>query len=50
MTKSNNTVREKIIKGLELSGKKLIQTKKNRNLFLVVSQKGKVIQIDPNKL
>lgn len=50
MTKKDNTIREKIIKGLELTHKKLIQSKKDRNLDLVVSDKGKVIRIQAKDL
>jgi len=45
MTKKDNTIREKILKGLELTHKKLIQSKKDRNLELVISQNGKIIRI-----
>ncbi len=50
MTKKDNTVREKIIKGLELTHKKLIQSKKERNLDLVVSENGKIIHIHAKDL
>ena len=50
MTKDYNTIREKIIKGLELTSKKLIQTKKETNHDLVVSDNGKVIHIHPKDL
>lgn len=46
MTKEDNKIREKIIKGLELSQKKLVQSKKDRNLELIVSHKGKVTKIN----
>lgn len=42
MTKKDNTIREKILKGLDLTYQKLIRTKKERNLDLVISDKGKV--------
>jgi hypothetical protein len=45
MTKKDNLIRAKIIKGLEIAHKKLIQTKKDRNLDLVVSDNGKVVHI-----
>jgi hypothetical protein len=47
MTKRDNVIREKILKGLELTHKRLIQSKKERNLDLVVSDNGKVIRIHP---
>lgn len=45
MTKQNNPVREKILKGMELTHKRLIQYKKERNLDLIVSREGKVVKI-----
>jgi hypothetical protein len=50
MTKKDNTVRDKIIKGLELTHKRLIQSKKDRNLDLVVSENGKIIRIHARDL
>lgn len=50
MTKDNNPIREKIIKGLELTHKKLIQHKKSRNLELVISVNGKIIHLRPEDL
>jgi hypothetical protein len=50
MTKKDNLIRAKIIKGLEIVHKKLIQTKKDRNLELVISDNGKVVHIHPNDL
>ena len=50
MTKKDNTIRDKIIKGLELTHKKLIQSKKDRNLDLVVSDKGKVVRVNSKDL
>lgn len=50
MTKKDNTIREKILKGLELTHKKLIQSKKERNLEIVVSEKGKIIKLQPQDL
>jgi hypothetical protein len=49
MTTENKTLREKIIKGLEITYKKLINTKIERNLDLVISKNGKVMHIDPRK-
>ena len=50
MTKKDNLIRAKIIKGLEIVHKKLIQTKKDRNLDLVISDNGKIIHINPRDL
>lgn len=45
MTKKDNDIREKILKGLELTYKKLIKSKKDRNFDLVISDKGKVTRV-----
>jgi hypothetical protein len=50
MTKKDNTVREKIIRGLELTHKRLIQYKKERKLDIVVSDNGKIIHLNPENL
>lgn len=50
MTKKDNTIRDKIIRGLELTHKKLIQSKKDRNLDLVVSDNGKIVRIHAKDL
>jgi hypothetical protein len=50
MTKKDNTVRDKIIKGLELTHKRLIQSKKDRNLDLVISENGKIIRVHARDL
>jgi hypothetical protein len=42
MTKKDNIIREKILKGLDLTYSKLIESKKERNLYFVISEKGKV--------
>jgi len=49
MSSDNNNLREKILKGLELSYRKLIRTKIDRNLDLVISKNGKVLHDDPKK-
>ena len=49
MTKNNLTIREKLIKGLELYYQRLIQNKTDRNINLVVSENGKVVHVDPKK-
>ena len=45
MTKKDNDIRDKIIKGLELTYRKLVKSKKERNLDFVISDKGKVIRL-----
>jgi hypothetical protein len=50
MTKHDNTVRDKILKGMELVHKKLIKNKKDRNLCLVVSANGSVVRIQPKDI
>jgi hypothetical protein len=50
MTKKDNPVREKIIKGMELTHKRLIKFKKERNLDLVIYDKGKVVKIPAKDL
>lgn len=50
MTKNNTKIRKKILKGLELSYERLINSKIERNLDLVISDNGKIIHIDPKTL
>jgi hypothetical protein len=50
MTKKDNPVREKILKGMELTHKRLIKYKKDRNFDLVVSKDGKVVIIPAKDL
>lgn len=45
MTKKDNDIRDKIIKGLELTYRKLLQSKKERNLDFIISDNGKVIRL-----
>lgn len=45
MTEQNNPIRDKILKGLDLTYARLIKAKKERNLDLVVSKDGKVVRI-----
>ena len=49
MTTENLEIREKILKGLELTYQRLIKNKIDRNLDLVVSENGKVVHVDPKK-
>jgi hypothetical protein len=49
--KNKNEIREKILRGLEMYHEKLIQTKKARNLELVVSDdEGRVVRIPAHEL
>lgn len=50
MTKKDNPVREKILKGMELTHKRLIKFKKDRNFDLIVSKDGKVVSIPAKDL
>jgi hypothetical protein len=50
MTKKDNLIRAKIIKGLEITHKKLIKSKKDRNLDLVVSDNDKIVHIHSKDL
>lgn len=50
MTKKENDIREKIIIGLDLTYQKLIKLKKERNLDLVISDKGKIIRLHAKDL
>jgi len=50
MTQKDNPIREKILKGLKISHKKLIKTKKERNFDLVISDNGKVVRIPAKDL
>ncbi len=43
-------LRDKILRGLELSTAKLIKYKKARNLDVVVSQNGKIVRIKAKDL
>ncbi len=46
----NNILKDKIIKGLELTHKRLIHSKKERNQKMVISRNGKIIKIEPSEL
>ena len=50
MTRNDNTVRGKIIKGLELTHKKLIKSKKEKNIDMVISKNGKIIRVKAKDL
>ncbi len=45
MTKKDNVVREKILRGMELTYVKLIKSKKERNLDLIISKEGEIVRI-----
>ena len=47
MTTESINLKEKVLKGLELSYQILIKNKIERNLDLVISVNGKVVHIDP---
>ena len=49
MTSNSVKLREKILKGLELTYQRLIRYKIDRNLDLVISENGKVMHVDPRK-
>jgi len=51
MVKKDNTVRVKILQGLDLTYRKLMKTKKDNNLDFVVSdKKGKIVHLKANSL
>jgi len=50
MTNETNTIREKILKGMELTHKRLIQNKKERNQEIVISKNGKIIKLKASEL
>ena len=43
-------LRDKIIKGLEESYKKLVEFKKQKNSPMVVSKNGEILEIAPNEI
>ena len=45
-----NDIKEKVLEGLNLSYKRLIQSKKERNLDLIISQDGKIVRIKPQEV
>ncbi|MFA5574819.1 MAG: hypothetical protein WC994_07170 [Brumimicrobium sp.] len=46
-TKPKSKELEKIIKGLELTYKNLIQFKKEKNSVLIVMREGKIVELQP---
>jgi hypothetical protein len=50
MTVENNVIREKIIRGLNLSSIRLLKNKRDRNLRIVISENGKIVEIDPKDI
>ena len=47
---SRKEIRNKIIKGLEASYKKLVEFKKQKNSPVVVSRNGEIVEVDPNEI
>ena len=47
MTKNTAELKDKILKGLDLTYQKLLKTKSDRNLDLVISKNGKAVTVDP---
>ena len=47
---SNKTLHNKILKGVRLAVKKLIDETAERDGFLVISEKGKIVKIKARKL
>jgi len=45
-----NPVREKVLKGLDLTRKNLLKFKKEKNMQLIISDNGKIIRIRPEDL
>ncbi len=50
MTSSTNTIKEKIIKGLELTHKKLLKSKRDCNQDLVISLEGRIVRVNGRDL
>lgn len=48
--KELNSIREKIVKGMKVSAKKLVKSKKNLGQKLVISENGKIKVINPKDL
>jgi hypothetical protein len=46
----SSDIKEKILKGLDLTFQRLIKFKKDRNLEMVISKDGKVVRINPSEL
>ena len=47
---SRKEIRNKIIKGLEASYKKLVEFKKQKNSPVVVSRNGEIVEVNPNEI
>lgn len=45
-----NDIKEKVLEGLDLSYKRLVKNKKERNFELVISKDGKIIRIKPEEI
>lgn len=47
MTKETAELKEKMLKGLDLTYQQLLKTKSDRNLDLVISKNGKAVTVYP---
>jgi hypothetical protein len=47
MNKKNNTIREKILKGMEIANMNLIKDKIKKNSMVVISCNGRIIKFKP---
>lgn len=45
-----NDIKEKVLEGLDLSYKRLVKNKKDRNFDLVISKNGEIIRIKPEEI
>ena len=45
-----NDIKEKVLEGLDLSYKRLIKNKKERNFDLIISRDGKIVRIKPEEM
>lgn len=50
MLDKENTIKEKILEGLDLSYKRLVKSKRERNSELVISENGKIIRLKPHDI
>ncbi len=48
--KELNSIRDKIVKGMKISAKKLVESKKNLGQKLIISENGEIQVIDPKEL
>ena len=45
-----NEIKEKVLEGLDLSYKRLLKNKKERNFDLIISQDGRIVRIKPEEI